>query len=117
MRFWSCNLEQSDHASIVVSPLGASDDFNVSLGSSNWSDSTNVLKMFQVLEPVYSLNGSSVSYGAVFSVKPSTSLSAHLRYLPFYKSLLVLKNSQNPKLGPIASSLHNLYGYKNWMRP
>lgn len=34
----------------------------------------------------------------------------------FYKSLLVLKNSQNPKLGTISSSLHNRYGYKNWMR-
>ena len=37
--------------------------------------------------------------------------------LEFYqKSILLLKNSQNPKLGPIASSLHHLYGYKNWMR-
>ena len=34
----------------------------------------------------------------------------------YYKSLLVLKNSQNPKLGTISSSLHNKYGYKNWMR-
>ena len=37
--------------------------------------------------------------------------------LEFYKkSVLMLKNSQNPKLGTIASSLHPLYGYKNWMR-
>ena len=37
--------------------------------------------------------------------------------LDFYlKSLLLLKNSQNPSLGTIASSLHPLYGYKNWMR-
>ncbi|OHT02550.1 hypothetical protein TRFO_30279 [Tritrichomonas foetus] len=34
----------------------------------------------------------------------------------YYKSLIVLKNSQNPKLGTIASSLHNLYTFKNWMR-
>ena len=34
----------------------------------------------------------------------------------YKKSLLVLKNSQNPQRGTIASSLHPLYGYKNWMR-
>ncbi|KAH0785523.1 Carbohydrate-binding family 6 protein [Histomonas meleagridis] len=34
----------------------------------------------------------------------------------YKKSLLVLKNSQNPKLGTIASSLHPLYGYKTWSR-
>lgn len=34
----------------------------------------------------------------------------------YKKSLVVLKNSQNPQKGTIASSLHSLYGYKTWMR-
>lgn len=34
----------------------------------------------------------------------------------YYKSLLVLKNAQNPVVGTISSSFHVLYGYKNWMR-
>lgn len=34
----------------------------------------------------------------------------------YQKSVLALKNSQNPQLGLIASSLHPNYGYKNWMR-
>lgn len=34
----------------------------------------------------------------------------------YQKSVLALKNSQNPELGLIASSLHPNYGYKNWMR-
>jgi GH15 family glucan-1,4-alpha-glucosidase len=47
------------------------------------------------------------------SIKPDLADDA----LDLYKkSLLVLKNSQNPRLGTIASSLHPLYGYKNWMR-
>ena len=34
----------------------------------------------------------------------------------YYKSLIILKNSQNPYNGAIASSMHPLYGYKNWAR-
>lgn len=34
----------------------------------------------------------------------------------YKKSLLALKNSQYATLGTIASSMHPLYGYKNWMR-
>jgi GH15 family glucan-1,4-alpha-glucosidase len=34
----------------------------------------------------------------------------------YKKSLLVLKSSQNPNTGAIASSTHTLYGYKTWMR-
>lgn len=34
----------------------------------------------------------------------------------YQKGLLVLKNSQNPQLGTISSSLHPLYDFKNWMR-
>ena len=34
----------------------------------------------------------------------------------YKKSLIILKNSQNPKIGAIASSMHPLYGYKNWAR-
>lgn len=34
----------------------------------------------------------------------------------YYKSLLVLKNSQNPAIGTICSSLHIHYGNRNWMR-
>ncbi|GJQ09427.1 hypothetical protein GpartN1_g1218.t1 [Galdieria partita] len=34
----------------------------------------------------------------------------------FTKSLILLKNSQNPTLGLFASSFHTLYGWKAWMR-
>ena len=34
----------------------------------------------------------------------------------YNKSLIILKNSQNAKIGAIASSLHPRYGYKNWAR-
>jgi len=34
----------------------------------------------------------------------------------FTKSLILMKNSQNPTLGLFASSFHTLYGWKAWMR-
>ncbi|EAX99859.1 hypothetical protein TVAG_424960 [Trichomonas vaginalis G3] len=78
-------------------------------------DAVNHLTMATVLGVDAIIKMTNERYTQFLSQGVQTSLTDDALDL-YKKSILTLKNSQNPAKGLIASSLHPSYGYKNWMR-